>query len=121
MQVALFLKNKIARQIAINGRQFTFARFGLDEYHQRLETSEVIATIKGVFHETTSYIKSADSDTGRMVSKPQPMILTLCDNNSRLLEKDDEVVIGSNTYRLIAKRDVENLGVAYDISLEVKA
>lgn len=120
MQATLFLKNKIARQIAMNGRQFSFARFGLDEYHQRLETAEVVATIEGVFHETTSYIRSTDSDTGRMSSKPQPMILTLCDEASRLLEKDDEVVIGSNTYRLVAKRDIENLGVAYDISLEVK-
>ena len=119
MQATLFMKNKIARQIAINGQKFAFVRNKTDDYHQQLDEVKEVATISGIFHEATSYVKGTNSDGGRMVSKPQPMILTLRDDNSRLLEKDDKVTIGSNTYYVIEKYDIKNLGVAYDISLEV--
>lgn len=119
MQATLFMKNKIARQIAINGQKFAFVRNEVDEYHQQLDEKNAVATIAGIFHEATSYVKETNSDGGRMISKPQPMILTLCDDNSRLLEKDDEVTIGDNVYHVIEKHDIKGLGIAYDISLEV--
>ena len=119
MQTTLFMKNKITRQIAINGQKFAFVRNKVDDYHQQLDEVKEVATISGIFHEATSYVKGTNGDGGRMVSKPQPMILTLCDDNSRLLEKDDKVTIGSNTYYVIEKHDIKGLSVAYDISLEV--
>lgn len=119
MQAALFMKNKIARQIAMNGQEFRFTRNKVDDYRQQLDDMEEVATISGIFHEATSYVKGTNSDGGRMVSKPQPMILTLCDDNSRLLQRDDKVTIGSNVYYVVEKHDIKGLGVAYDISLEV--
>ena len=121
MQVALFMKNKIARQIALNGQEFLFVRNEVDDYHQQFDEVREIATISGIFHEAASYIKETNSDSGRMVSKSQPMILTLCDDNSHSLQKDDRVTIGTNIYYIVGKYDVKNLGVAYDISLEVLA
>lgn len=119
MQATLFMKNKIARQIALNGQEFSFVRNEIDEYHQQLDDVKEVAIILGIFHEATSYVKETNSDGGRMVSKPQPMILTLCDDSSRSLQKGDKVTIGTNTYYIVEKHDIRNLGVAYDISLEV--
>lgn len=119
MQATLFMKNKIARQIALNGQKFSFVRNEVDDYHQQLDDVKEVATISGIFHEATSYVKETNSDSGRMVSKPQPMILTLCDDNSRSLQKDDKVTIGTNVYYVVDKHDIKGLGVAYDISLEV--
>ena len=119
MQNVLFLKNKIARQITLNGQTFVFTRRDEDEYHQQLETEIEIATVSGIFHETTSFVRETSSDSGRMISKPQPMILILCDEESEKIQKNDKVVIGSESYHVIKKHDVKGLKVAYDISLEV--
>lgn len=119
MQVALFMKNKISRQIAMNGQTFAFVRNEMDQYKQQLDSASKVADVAGIFHETTAYVKETNSDGGRMISKPQPMILMLCDENSRLLQNGDKVTIGDRIYHIIEKRDLKGLGIAYDVSLEV--
>lgn len=119
MQNVLFLKNKIARQITLNGQQFSFKRRTIDKYHQQSAEEEEVTTVAGLYHETVSYVRENSSDSGRMVSKPQPMILLLCDDESKKIRHNDTVYIGECTYHVVSVKDVKNLGVAYDISLEV--
>lgn len=119
MQNVLFLKNKVARQITLNGQQFLFKRRNTDAYHQQSAIEEEVATISGIFHESTSYVRESSNDSGRMFTKPQPMILALRDNVSEEIQHNDTVNIGDCIYRVVSKKDVKNLGVAYDISLEV--
>lgn len=119
MQVTLFLKNKIKRQIFWNGQQFVFIRNVEDDYKQQSEEAKEIVSITGIFHEVTSYIKQTNSDGGQMIGKTQPMILTLCNEDSRLIEKGDKVTVGTDVYYVVEKHNVKGLDVAYDISLEV--
>lgn len=119
MQNTRFLKNKIARQITLNGQQFSFERYATDKYHQQSSDVEEVTLVFGIFHETVAYVRESGSDSGRMVSKSQPMILLLCDDESKKIQHNDIVRIGDCTYHVVSKKDVKNLGVAYDISLEV--
>lgn len=118
MQMALFLECKIKRQICMNGRDLIFERYKVDKYEQVSNEIDKTVEARGIFHTTNSYIKSNDAEGARLVSKPQPMILMLYEDGSRV-EKDDKVKIGNNVYKVVEKNDVNNLNIAYDISLEL--
>lgn len=118
MQMALFLKNKIKRQIALNGNTFQFVKYGIDEFNQVSEDKKEEVQIKGIFHTTNSYIKNTDADSARLISKPQSMILCLYEDGVKI-NKDDKVEMQNNTYKVTGINDVNNFGVAFEISLEL--
>lgn len=118
MQTSLFLKNKIQRQLQLNGQDLTFVRYGVDEYKQISDEVKESINIRGLFHTTNSYIKNADTEGARLVSKPQPMILALYEDGNKI-QKDDEVEMQGRKYKVTASNDINNFGVAIDISLEL--
>lgn len=117
MQYSLFLKNKIQRQLALNGQDFEFYKSEKDKYGQP-KLSESTIKIKGIFHQTSSFLKSEDSEGARITKKPQPMIMALYEDCLNI-EKDDQLMISDNKYKVVGKTNVNNLNVAFDISLEV--
>lgn len=118
MQAPKFVKNKLTRLILTSGIPYTFTRYLKDEYQQRTTVVDETIELSGVFHEVHGYIKKTVSESSITVSSPQPMILANLENAS-LLKLDDVVVISGKTYKVTGVRDVENFGVAGDISLEV--
>lgn len=118
MQMALFLKNKISRRLALNGKEYVFAHYGVDEYRQVMDQPESCARVTGLFHTTNSYIKESTKDGARIVSKPQPMMLMLAEDGN-LLSKDDKVTIGGCVYKVVNKTDVNHFDVVCDVSLEL--
>lgn len=118
MNMDLFLKHKIERQLQINGRDFVFKKYEIDQYNQVSDEVKEEIEIRGIFHTTNSYIKGNESEGARLVSKPQPMILMLYEDGVNL-EKDDQTEINGNLYKIIDKNDVNNFGVAFDVSMEL--
>lgn len=118
MQISLFLKNKIQRQLQLNGQDLIFIRYGIDEYKQVSDEVKESVVIRGLFHTTNSYIKNVDTEGARLVSKPQPMILALYEDGNKV-QKDDEVEMQGHKYKVTALNDVNNFGIAIDISLEL--
>lgn len=117
MQNALFLRNKVSRQIKMNGSSFSFNKVRKDEFNQT-EVSEESVEVKGLFHQTASFIKEEAATGSRIKKKPSPMILMLSEDASKL-EEDFQVTISGKIYRVVDKLDVNNFGVAFDVSLEV--
>lgn len=112
----LFLSNKIQRQIDWNGEEFTFIHTGEDEYHNPTEPVEI--SIKGIYHQSTSY-QQKTSDTGSVTStKPRPMILTTYDDGSKLSLGDTINLNGKDMF-VTGLENVQELNVAIQISLEV--
>lgn len=123
MQVAVFLKNKIVRQIKWNGQRFEFLRFKKNEYQESTEDVEKTFELSGVFHEGGGYggmlnIEMYGRDGGRTVTKMKPMILCLYEDGVNL-DTDDVVFIGDYKYHVVEKNDIKNLGIAFEISLEI--
>lgn len=118
MQMALFLKNRISRQLELNGNKYTFVHYKVDEYKQLTDEVESSVEVVGLFHTTNSYIKESTGEGARIVSKPQPMMLMLFEDSEKL-SKDDKVTIGSCIYKVVNKTDVNHFGVACDVSLEL--
>ena len=117
MQMITYLRNKISRQLQMNGQKYVFKHLKEDEFHQVSDEVEKEIEVVGLFHTTNSYIKNSDSDGTRITSKLQPMLLVLYEDGMAL-SKDDKVMIGSQDYKITKKNDINNFGVAFDISLE---
>lgn len=115
-----FLKNKINRQIKQNGSEYTFQRYGVDEYGQLSDEVQETFTFKGLFHETIHHVQNvlAESASARVVDVPSSYILCLFEDGD-LIRVDDFVEINERTYKVVNKVNVGNYNVAFDISLEM--
>lgn len=113
-----FLKNKVDHQIKYNGDEYTFKRFGVDEYNQQSEEVTDTFTFKGIFHETVKHVSLAESDGARIFNVPASYILCLYEDGEPI-KIDDQVEINEKVYRVTGKTDANNFKVAFDISLEL--
>ena len=122
MRIEYTLRNKIKRQIDWNGRDFIFVRYKQDMYHQKTDEIEREIYVKGLYHEAGGYggmlnIELFERDGSRTVTKMKPMIMCLYEQGLDL-EMDDEILLNGSTYKVIDKSDIQNLNVAFEISLE---
>lgn len=118
-RMSVFLKSKVARQIQYNGSVYIFSKHLVDEFGQVSDQLGEATKVNGLFHTVNSYIKNTDSESARIISKPQPRILALAENSHKV-EKDDVVEIEGKRYKVTGICDVNNFGVVNDISLELE-
>lgn len=101
------------------GLKYTFTLMKDDEYRQPVESDETV-TITGIYHEKNSFIKLETSEDASVQRKKSPMILTLLDDEVRKISQGYKVKINGVTYKVAGLLDIQNYGVAVDISLEVE-
>lgn len=124
MQVEVFLRNKITRQINQNGQPLKFTRYKVNEYGEETQDIDEEFEFNGIFHEGGGYggmlnIELYERDGARTITKMKPMVLCLYEDGVNL-KMDDTVIISGNIYKVVAKNNVKNLNVVFDISLEEK-
>lgn len=123
MEAVLFLKNKLDRHIEWNGQMLTFQRYAKNDYEELTDVVSEEFTFKGIFHEGGGYggmlnIELYERDGGRTPSKMKPMVLCRYEDGLNL-EMDDFVKISNNIYKVVDKADVKNLGIAFEVSMEI--
>lgn len=118
MQASQFLLAKINRSLAENGLMYTFQRAKKNDFGEPTGTTSVIKVLKGIYHEQTGYVSITTADGAKIQSKKVPMILCLF-ADAKDLNVDDLIVVGLEEYRVTGVSDINNFGVAGDISLEV--
>ena len=116
MNSALFQLNKAKRLINTQGVEFTFTRPGRNEFHEPNGTTESF-TVKGVYHETTSYISKMSSDSSTVRQKPSPMVLALWTQAS-MLQHEDRLYYNGKHYKINGIKDLAESNIIVDISLE---
>ena len=83
--------------------------------------TDVIDTVfdmRGIFRETFSgFVQENMKDGARSTKAYSPMLLVSAESGA-LLQVDDVIIIGGDSYRVIAKPK-SLAGVAYDVSLAV--
>lgn len=114
--------NKIDRHKVIifvrrYGKPFRFYRFKKDDYGEPSENIESI-NIQGVFHVGSIYVSQNTNDGSKSRSKPQPQILALFEDSIGIANGDILKYRG-NTFKVIELQDLNNWGIALDISLEL--
>lgn len=113
-----FERHKILRLIKTQGREYEFTSQKLNSFNEPVGGESKKVTVPGVYHETQGYVTSK-ADTGANIkTKPDAQILCLMENVGEL-ETGMVVNIQGKDYRLIDLRNISNLGVACDLSLEL--
>lgn len=118
MKTPKFQPHKVKRMIDTLGVMYQFNRDRLNKYKEPTGEQELIAELKGVLHSTASYVTKTATDGSTVTAKQSPQILTN-DPKAKLLHIDDKVIIDNCTYKVTGVLDINMLGLAFDISLEV--
>lgn len=118
MKTPKFQPHKVKRMIDTLGVVYQFNRDMLSKYKEPTGKQELVAELKGVMHSTASYVTKTTTDGSTIIAKQSPQILTN-DPKAKLLHIDDKVIIDNCTYKVTGVLDINMLGLAFDISLEV--
>lgn len=116
MKAPLFLKNKITRLLNCNGVEFEFKIITENEYHEKIESDELIKII-GIYHETTMFKTQMVTDGNVTRSENSPMILCL-------FEDAEKINVGSilnyadKIYTVVSVENVQNYNIACEIHLD---
>lgn len=110
--------HKIKRMIDTLGIEYTFKREQLDRYNEPTGEETDVTVLKGIMHSSANYVSKSASDATIIQSKQSPQILTN-NPNAKSLNINDKVTINNKLYKVSGVTDINCLGLAFDISLEV--
>lgn len=112
-----FERHKLIRFIKSQGRTYTFTAPGTNQFGEPTGQEKTVK-VSGVYHETQGYVTNSATDGSNIKSKPDSLIMCLVEDTVGLVG-GMTVTISGKEYRIVDLRDVNNLGVACDISLEL--
>ena len=116
MNAAAFQLNKVRRLINTQGRSVVVTRQRKNKFNEPNGEAETF-TVKGVFHETTSYLSKTGSSGSTVRAKPSPMLLCLWDAVNAL-QHTDLITVNNRNYKIGEIKNLCEANVAADISLE---
>lgn len=114
-----FQKSKMNRIILVEGVDYQFFRYQVDEYGEPINALSEVATIRGIWHESQRYVTLVSGEASTVRSKPSPQIMVLAEN-AKPLQQGDFTTVDGQRYLVTGKHDPTNLGIVVDISLEVE-
>lgn len=110
--------HKIHRMVETIGLEYTFRRPVLDNHKEPTGETTTVVTLKGIMHSTAGYVSKTTSEATTIQSKYSPQILT-DSQEAKKLNINDELTIGEKHYKVSGVTDINSLGLAFDISIEV--
>lgn len=111
-----FGKYQIEKFIRYNGTHYTLTLPKLNQFREP-EGEDTTYKLRGVYHESHTYLKESSSDGGTVRSKTSPYIL--CSHiHYPNIKVGMRVRIGNTLYRVTGVQDLNHLNVACDISIE---
>lgn len=116
MDALSFQLNKVRRLINTQGKLFTFKRPGTNEFGEPNGQTESV-NIKGVYHETTSFLSKSATEATTIRQKPSPMILCLWEDAQKILHTD-ELTFNGKSYKVGEVKNISEANIVGDISLE---
>lgn len=109
---------KIRRFINRYRKPYTFKRSDLNAYNEPTDGEQEVCNIYGVYHEASyKHLAAVVADAGVHIPEVEPMILCLKDEVTDLIKVDDFVYVNEKKMIVTKKKDINNSGFAYDISL----
>lgn len=116
MDARTFQLNKVRRLINTQGQEFTFSRQGSNEFGEPNGQTESVV-IRGVYHETTSYLSKTGTEATTIRQRSSPMILCLWEDAQKAVHTD-KLIFNKKSYRVGEVKNISEADVAGDISLE---
>lgn len=109
---------KLKNIIKKNGKEFAFRRCGKNEFGEDSQEYTDVCVVKGIYHETSSYVKKVTDDGASYTTKKSPMVLSLYDDCREVLA-GDMVEISEKTFKVTEINNMGQEDIVVDISLEV--
>ena len=116
MDALSFQLNKVRRIINTQGKLFAFKRPGTNEFGEPNGQTESV-DIRGVYHETTSFLSKTATEATTIRQKPSPMILCLWEDAQKILHTD-ELTFNGKSYKVGEVKNISEANIVGDISLE---
>lgn len=111
---------KLKRELKRSGKDYEFKRLTVNAYGEPSDDSEIVGTVRGLYHETNEHIMVSMSDTTQVRTKKVPSILCTYDDAAPLkLVIGDIVEINNKTLKVAGIVDIQDWNLILDISLEV--
>lgn len=116
MNSLTFQLNKVRRLIKTQGAVFQFRGRQLNEFNEPIGDS-VSVNVRGVYHETTSYLSRSAVESTTIRTKASPMILCLWEDVKNI---DISFVLNYNgkSYTIGDIKNISEANIVADISLE---
>ena len=112
----MFQIHKIQQLIRVNGELFTFQKVVQNEYKENILSDDFVS-IEGIFHEPYTQISIDNASGARIERVPSPSILVIT-KEGYMPDLYSITTHGGKKYKVIGLKDVSNLGIATEISLE---
>lgn len=111
---------KLKKELKTSGINYEFKRLKVNDFGEPIGDSEVVTTIKGLYHEQNSNVQITTGETTQIRTKKIPMILCLYDDAALVaLKVGDVVKINSKTFKVTGVVNIQEWSIIADISLEV--
>ena len=112
--------SKIKYILNMHGQMYEFKRKSTDDFAEETDDEPIsVTTVKGLFHQVRGHIDKQTSDGTIRRSKPQPALLVLINEDTQKILLQDFVVINETTYTVTGINNINNMGIAFDISMEM--
>ena len=96
---------QLSRMIERQGQACRITRPGENEFHEPTGETEV-CRCKGLFHEANEFLNVSTVDAGRIYAQKEPRLLILFSPD---IQKEDDIKIAGNKFRIIGIDDLGNL------------
>ena len=106
--------HRIKRQVEANGHECRFTRGKLNDFGEHTGAVEEIHCCKGLFHESSGFIKIKLADAGKIQSEKTPMVLILYTDKIQI---GDKVRINGVSYSVSGFTNIRNSNMLLDVSL----
>lgn len=116
MDALTFQLNKVRRLINTQGKSFSFKREKANEFGEPNGQTESV-DIKGVYHETTSFLSKSATEATTIRQKSSPMILCLWEDAQKILHTDT-LSFNGKSYKVGEVKNISEANIVGDISLE---
>ena len=108
---------KVTKSIKRFGVNVEVFRSNLNEFNEPTE-NEKILEFKGLFSESQHSISLQNADSGQVKKDKVYKLITLIDNDTKLLKEGDTLIIKGKEFTLININNANMLDAYYDLVLE---
>lgn len=117
MVITNFEKHKVELHIKRYGTEFIFNRNAKNEYGEEATAKSVVCTLKGIYHEQSSYINIQTTDNSQTQQKKQQMIICLFEDCTEV-KMNDVVVLNSKELKVTDVVNLNEMNIIANICLE---
>lgn len=122
-QISAIQLHKMKLYLLRNGMRYDVERKQLNDYGEPIRDengkykTEIILSFVGLFHTSNSFVSESVAESSITKTKQQPQILSVYED-VRSIMQGDILTVADCVYEVVEVRNISNMGIVADISLQ---